>query len=193
MNWIRRVCFGLSVVAVLASSVAYAEDIKTYGGCEICPGQIHYGPDESKEILGPEGLELVSKLRRNKAIKIDLDGVLKNGSQEDSDKGYALVISSGQNVIDIKDVHDMSYLLLVTDHLRARQTGMLDRWHPEIYLQSRLADRINRDDSLEVAWTKFKKSNIYQWVGLKEDEIKWRGLLREKILKAVRLMGDQQT
>lgn len=191
MNWTKETYTIFLLIAILAASFAYAEDIQTYGSCDICPGQIHYGPDEAKEILGPEGPKLVSKLTKHKALKIDLDGVLKNGSQEDSDKGYELVISSGQSVIDIKDIHDKSYLLIVTDHFRARQTEAVDSWRPEIYLQSRLSDRINRDDSLTVAWGKFEKSNIYQWVGLAEEKTDWRPLLRVKVLQAIKLMGDK--
>jgi hypothetical protein len=179
------------LMAILVAPATCAEDIQTYGGCDICPGQIHYGPDEAREILGPEGLKLVSKLRKNKAIKIDLDGVLENGLQEDNDKGYELIISSGQSVLDVKDIHDKSFLLIVTDHLRAQQAEALDRWYPEIYLQSRLSDKINRDDSLTLAWDRFEKSNICQWVGLEEDKIGWRLLLRHKVLQAIELMGDE--
>ena len=191
MNWMRLLGLIFLVIAILITSFAYAEDVQTYGGCDICPGQIHSGPDEAKEILGPEGLKLVSKLRMNKETKIDLDGVLKNGSQEDSAKGYELVITSGQNVIDIKDMHDKSYLLIVTDHLSARQTGTIDTWRPEIYLQSRVSERIDRGDSLRLAWDKFEKSNICQWVGLEEDKTNWRLLLRDKVLQAIKLMGDE--
>jgi len=191
LNWIRLLGPIFLVIAIFITPFAHAEDVQTYGGCDICPGQIHYGPDDAREILGPEGLKLVLRLKRNKETKIDLDGVLKNGSQEDSEKGYELVISSGQNVIDIKDMHDKSYLLIVTDHLSARQTGALDTWRPEIYLQSTPSDRISRDDSLKVAWDKFEKSNIYQWVGIEEDKMNWHILLTDKVLQAIELMGDE--
>ncbi len=179
------------VIAIFITPFAHAEDVQTYGGCDICPGQIHYGPDAAREILGPEGLKLVLKLRRNKETKIDLDGVLRNGSEEDGNAGYELVITSGQNVIDIKDMHDKSYLLIVTDRLSARQTGTLDTWRPEIYLQSRISERIDRGDSLRLAWDKFKKSNIYQWVGIEEDKMNWHILLRDKVLQAIELMGNE--
>ena len=191
MRWMKLVCFGFLIIPIISTPSAYAEDIQTYGGCEICPGQIHYGPDEAREILGPEGLKLVLKLTRNKETKIDLEGALKNGSQEDNDTGYELVISSGQNVIDIRDLHDKSYALIVTDRFGAWKTGTTDSWHPEIYLQARISDRIDRDDSLALAWDKFEKSNIYQWMGLKEDETIWRGLLGKKLLEAISLMGDE--
>jgi len=192
MNRLRLIYLGFSAIAILITPVACAEDIQTYGGCDICPGQIHYGPEEAREILGSEGLKLVTKLHRNKAVKIDLDKVRENGTEEDSDEGYELVITSGQNVIDVKDIHDNSYVLIVTDHFSARGAETLDGWRPEIYLQARQADRIDREGSLREAWDKFEKSNIYQWVGLKEDEMSWRAVLGNKLLEAITLMGDDE-
>ena len=72
----------LFAVLVIFGSRAEAEDIKNYSNCAVCYGAIHYGHKEAKEIIGRRGISLFSKLTSEKTVKIDLDGVLKNGAKK---------------------------------------------------------------------------------------------------------------
>ena len=61
------------VVLTLISGFASAEDIKGYSDCDVCPGSIHYGPDETRTLLGKEGRAAIGHLKESDNISIDLD------------------------------------------------------------------------------------------------------------------------
>lgn len=192
MRWRRETNIIFLLATILINPSVYAEDIKNPNDCDVCPGEIHYGVDETRKILGMEGMKLVSNMKRfeRKTIKIDLGGVLKDGSEENNDWGYELKIYGSQDRIYIEDIEDGSFILIETDYLNTHQSGEFDNWCPEIYLQSRKAEKIDLDDSVRLAWDKFERSNIYRWVLSDMGNISWTGQLRKRILQAIKLMAE---
>ena len=83
-----RTIFYFVTTFIITVSVS-AEDIKNYSGCDFCHGAIHYGADEAKKILGPVCMKLFARLDpgNHKMLKIDLDGILKNGSRRIQRRG----------------------------------------------------------------------------------------------------------
>jgi len=190
MKQLKIISIFLLGASMMLGSLVYAEDIKNYSDCDVCPGAIHYGSEEAKKILGPAVFRLASRLKEDKTIKIDMDGVLKNGSEKDPDAGYEIKIW-GTDILFIKSIIDGSLIQIVTDKLNTGQAGSFDNWQPEIYLDSRPSQEIDLEDSVKVAWTKMKASNIYRWVAPGKYAINWPSMLKKKILEAMQLMVQQ--
>ncbi len=184
----------LFIWTAFSAAYACAEDIKTYGDCDICPSTIHYGPVKAKEIMGPDGIMLIGKLDPSKrvVIKVDLDGVLKDGFGERPDTGYEVEISGVQDMVYIRSLVDHSYIQLVTDGSKDRLSGGSYDRLPEIYLQSAEEDKILPEDDIAAAWKKMEKSHIYDWVFLGRNHRNHPDLLGDKIVSALRrLVKDQ--
>jgi hypothetical protein len=181
--------FLLGTLGALGSLV-YAEDIKNYSDCDVCTGAIHYGTEETRKIMGYMGFQLASRLKKEKVVRIDMDGVLINGSEKDPDTGYEIKIW-GTDILFIKNITDGSLIQIVTDHLNTSRGSSFDDWKPEIYLESGSSQAISLEDSLEVAWSKMIASNIYRWVATGKDSVNWPELLKKKILEAMQLMAQQ--
>ncbi len=179
----------LMLAALLFSiSTLHAEDNKNYADCEVCRGGIHYAPGEAKEILGEECFELFVQLTdQSKTIKIDLDGVLKNGSREKPDTGYELKVW-GADPFYIQDLRDGSIILISGQTADLGQASTFNSWWPEIYLYAAKSDGIDLEDPMDVAWEKMKTSAIYYWVISKDENMEWNELLKVRVLKMLKLM-----
>lgn len=167
------------------SAHTLAETIGNYNDCDACPGQIHYGPEEARKILGTKGLELLRKMdRSNKRVLIDLDGVLKNTlapkPKIGPDSGYEILVNTSPDFIYIESVIDDSFIQILPDDNNAQTFGRLENWFPQIFLQAALRNRIDLKDIPEVAWKKMEASEIYQWV-FREKEKSVEDQLSEKI------------
>ena len=168
-----------------------AEDNKNYASCEVCRGGIHYGPEEAKEILDKECFDLFAQLKdQSKTIKIDLDGVLKNGSREKPDTGYEIKVW-GADPFYIKDLRDGSTILISSQVEDLSQAPTFDSWKPEIYLYASKSDGIDLKDPMDVAWEKMKTSAVYFWVVSKDENMEWNDSLKSRILKVLKLMTQQ--
>jgi hypothetical protein len=168
-----------------------AEDNKNYADCEVCHGGIHYGPEEAKEILGKECFDLFVLLADNqKTIKLDLDGVLKNGSGEKPDTGYELKIW-GASPFFVKDLRDGSIILISNRVEDSSRALIFDNWKPEIYLYAAKSDNIDLEDSMDVAWEKMKTSAVYQWVISEGGGMEWEEVLKARMIKMLTLMTGQ--
>ena len=188
MKQVKIISIFLLGALVALGSLVYAEDIKNYSNCDVCPGAIHYGTEEARKIMGYTGFRLASKLKKEKIVKIDMDGVLANGSEKDPDTGYEIKIW-GTSILFIKDITDGSFIQIVSDHLNTSRTSSFNNWKPEIYLESSTLQKISLEDPLKVAWAKMKASNIYRWVAPGKD-IDWPSLLKKKIVEAMQLMAQ---
>jgi len=176
---------------ILCAASAFGEDNKNYSDCGVCPGSIHYGYEEARELMGKEGLDLIRRVDESvdQVILLDLDGVMKPARTKEKEPGYEIKITGFKNIIYIKSLMDDSYIQIVTDSGTARQSAVLSDWHPEIYLQSGDNDHITLKDTTEAAWDRMKQSHIYNWITSGKDEVKIRGMLKEKILYTLALLA----
>ena len=175
---------------VALGSLVHAEDIKNYSDCDVCTGAIHYGTEEARKIMGHSGFRLASRLKQEKVVRVDMDGVLVNGSEKDPDKGYEIKIW-GTDILFIKNIVDGSLIQIVTDRLNAGRGKSFDNWKPEIYLESGSSQPISLEDPLETAWDKMKASGIYRWTATGKDKAVWSVLLKKKITEAMQLMTQK--
>jgi len=180
----------LSITSFMAPG--FAEEIKNYSNCDSCPGTIHFGAVEARNVIGLEGMKLIQKMTQpdHVIIKIDIDGVLRNGSAEDRDTGYEIKIDSYQHVVYIQSLLDESYIQIVNDFQNARRSTSLHDWHPEIYLQSSHSDKIRREDTVTAAWEKMKTSHIYDWIFGDQNYEDQLDCLGNKILYAFKLIAE---
>ena len=173
------VCIASSIaITTIIAGFAYAEDIKGYSDCNVCPGSIHYGPDEARALLGKDGLEALAKLPERDSISIGLD------------KPLSVRVHGNSLILYIQDFRDESYVQIVTDYFQARQKGTLQAWQPELYVQSGKADGIKRDDTVDEAWVKLNKSNIYQWVMDGTSTVAWDYALKKKLLQVLSMLSE---
>jgi len=191
-NVINILIFLLSITSFMASG--YAENVKNYSNCDICSGTIHYGAVEARKVIGLEGLKLIRKMTRSDhvIIKIDIDGVSRNGSSEETNTAYEIKIDYYQKIVYIKSLLDESYIQIVTDFRNAQRSTSLHDWHPEIYLQSSQSDKISLEDTVTAAWEKMKKSHIYDWVFCDKNYKHHLDLLGNKILYAFKLIAENK-
>jgi hypothetical protein len=180
------------VVAVwgITAALAYAENIKSYSDCDVCPGSIHYGPDEACKLLGEEGFGLITQLKQFDRITVNLDEVLSSNQADNPDKAYAVMLHGDSLVIYLQDSIDKSSIQLVTGYFRARQTDSAAAWQPEIYVGSSKANPVELSDSVDAAWNKIRESNIYQWVMANGDDVRWTDALRNRLLQALKILED---
>ncbi len=162
---------------------AAAEKVKPLNpDCDVCPVVISYDSEESRNLIGETGKNLISKLTniKEKTVKIDLDGIKKTGSEKDGDDGYELVIFVYQHMVAINAVRDGSSIKLKTgfNHLITHQA--LDQWNPEIQLTPSDAHAIERSDPLALAWAKMRKSRMYDFINSSGD--KWEQNLGQFLL-----------
>lgn len=172
----------------LAFRPAYPEDIKSYSDCDICPGTLHYGPDEARTILGPEGLIGITRFNEVGRISLDLPWTEPPAKNTAAPAGLRVVLSGDSRILYFKDPEDQSYIQIVTDCHRAHQMSISGAWHPEIYLQSGHDSRIEQTDSLDVAWIKLKQSNIYAWV-MADGSAVWQEALKARVVQALELLN----
>ncbi len=170
----------LALCACCASGVC-AEEVRFFENCKYCPVTIHYSDNEAREILGGEGLKQVAALPdfSDITIKIDLDGMMKNGSRKDPDAGYELRITGFRDKFYVTHLGDGSYFNLRTDHESAKQTERPEKWLPEIDLYSK-HDPIKAEDDTPEAWEKFRKTEIYKWVDSADKEKSWKEKLGKR-------------
>lgn len=143
----------------------FAERVKPLNpDCDVCPVVICYEGEEARRILG--GVYSLMKLSalEEKTSKIDLDGVRKTGSEKDADEGYELLVFSYKHLISINSIHDKAVIQIKTDHQNLSPKGNLDTWAPEIHLRPPAFAQINKTDSLDAAWDKFKEGSLYSYV-----------------------------
>ncbi|WP_124327463.1 hypothetical protein [Desulfonema ishimotonii] len=184
----------LTGLLLLVATLGYAQDIKNYNDCEVCPGQIHYGAEEARKILGQKVFDM---LRRNlrttdKIVKIDLNGVLKNGSEKVPDSDYEVKISSFSSFIYIKSLVDHSFVQLIPDDFNAQKiTSAPSEWYPEIFMQAAQSDRVHLAETTEIAWQKFRDSHIYQWITDGKADADFAAALSGKITYALECVAKK--
>ena len=157
------VIFIAAVFSFLILGTVSAEQVANFSDCDVCPGAIYLPPKEANPILGEKIFEHFSKIHRGKVVKIDLDSVLKSGSGASLDDGYELRIWKNGNLALIRDLRDNSLIQLVI-------TGTASKPQAEIYLNASKDQEIDLSDSIDLAWMKFRFTNIYQWVGPEKDK-----------------------
>lgn len=184
MRWIKALFIVVCLISFCALS--FAEENANYADCDVCHGAIYFPPIETKALLGIEGIRLAAEILEFKVIKIDLDGVLANGSKDTPDNGFEIQIW-GREILYIKDLRDHSLILVVTS---GQGTSAADAQYTQrIYLESAGNDEIELTDSIDVAWIKMKHTNIYQWVGNTKNKDEWLALLKIKIFLAMEMLG----
>jgi len=188
----------LKTISILILSIFFvlpvnAEKIKNYSSCDVCPGSIYIIPDEARNIMGIECLKQIRKINRNiqQIVKIDLDGVMKNGGPEDTNLNYDIEITSFHNIIYIKSLIDSSYIQIALDDINADRSELLHEWHPEIYLQSSHSNEINLKDTVKDAWKKMKTIHIYEWVFSDKDHQNNMKMLGDKILYSLQQLSEK--
>lgn len=165
--------FAIMMVLVLGICFpALAEDVSNYSGCDVCHGAIHFAPAETRTILGAELMGRIVASPRGRVVKIDLDGMMKNGSEDSPDSGYEIMAWWNANIFFVKDLRDHSLVQVVMGQ-------GADYMH--LYLESGGENEIDLKDSVGQAWEKMKYSGIYQWVSATEDTGIWLKRLREKL------------
>ena len=163
---------------ILIFGTANAEQVANFSDCDVCPGAIYLSSKEANPLLGEKIFERLSKTPRGKVVKIDLDGVLKRGSGASSDEGYELRIWNNGNVVMIRDLRDSSIIQLVV-------SGSASNPVAKIYLNSSTDNEIALSDPINLAWKKFRFTNIYHWVGPEKDKAIWLELMKEKLFWAI--------
>lgn len=158
------------VAVILAATVVHpalsAEEIRNYGQCPVCPGNIHISQDQARELLGRKAMALISGIdpQKSMSIQIDLDGAMKPVHSTEVKEGFDLHITAHRHIIYIKSLVDNSYIQIVSPGQAARNTSLMLDWHPEVYLQSAGDDRIDLKDTKDTAWQRMAESHIYAWV-----------------------------
>ncbi|HNR14596.1 MAG TPA: hypothetical protein PKM59_14915 [Thermodesulfobacteriota bacterium] len=180
--------FCVFLCCMLAFRPAYPEDIKNYSDCEACPGNLHYGPDQARTILGQEGLLCIVRLKEFNRMSRSLPQTNPAAKNASAFAGLSIELSGNSAVLFLKDTEDQSYIQIVTDYLQVHQMGTPGAWSPEIYLQSSRDNRIELTDSLDNAWNKLKQSNIYAWV-LAGGDVTWEKALKARVLEALDLLN----
>jgi hypothetical protein len=164
----------------------FAERVKPLNpDCDVCPVVICYDGDEAKGILGKAGIQLLLKLKEieKKTIKIDLDGLKKIGSEKDSDEGYELLVFGYKHLISINSIRYGAVIKIRTDYRNLNSEGVSNSWTPEIHLKPDNNIQIEKDDDLETAWNKFKKSPLYHSINNNSmDHSGWTDNLRKMVL-----------
>ncbi|MBI5559632.1 MAG: hypothetical protein HY885_18570 [Deltaproteobacteria bacterium] len=192
MKYTSLVVFIAAVMSIFAPGAILAEEIKNFSDCDTCQGGIHYGANEARKIVGAEGYQAIQVLRKSqKRVKIDLDGAMALGSENDADTGYEITIW-GFDPVFIKSLRDDSSIQLVTDAVRAQNPEQTVNWSPEVYLYAQEADEIHMKDSVSVGWEKMRASHIYQWIisgEEKPDDIK--ACLHSKIIYALKGLSSK--
>ena len=193
------VCYRASILVVIITALvvignadfSVAKDIKNHGDCDVCPGALHYGPKEASGIIGDNGRILLSQIGKElKHVKIDLDGVLKNGSEKSVDKGYELHIYGKSEYLIIKSLKDKSFIQIITDYQRAHKDAKISNWSPEIYLHPDPDNKIDLEDSMEIAKIKLSDSEIHRWIqGNQKGE--FEELLGKRIMLSLLMFHDR--
>ncbi len=182
---LRLAAFFLMLFIILSTN-AFAEKVKLLNpDCDVCPVVICYDGDEAKSILGKAGIQFLLKLKDidQKTIKIDLDGLQKIGSENDSDQGYELSVRSYKHLISIRSIRDGALIKIKTDYKNLSAEGALNVWSPEIQLKPRTHAQIEKEDDLETAWIKIKESRLYQYINNNsENHSLWNKNLSKMIL-----------
>lgn len=179
--------FCLAFLVFAQTDHVQAEDIQNYSGCDVCPGGIHFHPKETREILPEKTRDTIRSMRpKRPGIKIDLDGVLPQGSQNTPSAGYE-IYSYGYNPFYIKSLIDGSRIQVITDPDGLQHVNK-DKWKPEMYLYSSKANDISLTDSVDAAWSTFKKSHISYWISSESNERQWLHDLGQKIAEMLRMV-----
>jgi hypothetical protein len=184
-----KVAFIALILTIGIFSVGHAVDIQNDGNCDVCPGAIHYGPGETKDILGQDGFRLILALRENTAkVKIDLDGVMRVGTQKDPDSGYEMVIW-GYQPMYIKSLIDGSTILIATDAVQTQTVGGFKHWRPELFIFNTKTDAIELKDAMGTAWEKLEQSQIFKWVTSGKGAAAWAPNLPKKLTEVLELFS----
>ena len=83
---------GFTLAVVLQIMPAYAEAVKPLNpDCDVCPIVISFPGNETKAMLGQEAVALLRKTIAvgHRETKLDMDGMLKPGSEADSNTSTA--------------------------------------------------------------------------------------------------------
>lgn len=182
---LRLAAFFLMLFIILSAN-AFAEKVKPLNpDCDVCPVVICYDGDEAKRILGKAGIQFLLKLKDigQKTIKIDLDGLQKIGSENDSDQGYELTVYGYKHLIAINSIRGGGTIKIKTDYKNISAEGASNAWAPEIHLTPRTYNQIEKEDDLEIAWEKFKESRLYQYINNNsESHSLWNKKLSKMVL-----------
>jgi len=191
MKWFSIVCVVL-FLGVYLPLLAIAEDISNYSDCDVCHGAIHFGQKDTAGFLDKNlYMEALKGIAKGKVLKIDLDGVLINGTADTPDEGYELKIW-GKNVFFIQELRDKSLVQVVWLPGDTENGEQDEGYHLDIYMEPGHDLEIDLKDSVDEAWKKMRFTQIYRWVGKTSDKEKWKILLGEKILDAAKQLQSAQ-
>ncbi len=195
-GWVILFCWLLFTV----DGQVHAQDIANYSDCDVCPGTIHYGPEEVEALIGKETLSMIGKIAygeegkiQKRVLLIDLDGVRTHGDGKSDPAGYELKVQATRResldttVIYIWDLRDDSYI-----QLAGESTPNPPFWKADLYLQAGEDQKIELADSADIAWAKLKESHIHKWVmdGAKEPSWKERFPLSIKSILSKLVDGE---
>lgn len=158
---------GLALAVVLLVVPAFAETVKPLNpDCEVCPVVISFGSNETKTMLGQEAVDLLRKVIAlgERTTKLDLDGMLKPGSDADSDSGYELTVNAYRHLVSIRSIDDGATIKLRTDYRNIGKDGVPASWSPEIQLNAPSHNQIERTDDLDAAWRRFDESMLAYYI-----------------------------
>ncbi len=183
----------LSFIFIIPYSV-FAEKVKPLNpDCDVCPVVIAYEGDEAKNILGEKIKQQILKLSKmqKKVLKIDLDGIKPVGSEHDNNKGYELIVYTYPHLISISTVQDSSNIKIQTDYQSLKSNMDINKWSPKIELMPSNDLAIDREDSLETAWSKMRLSIIYSYINNNIDHRKWDNAFKKFLGNIISLATDQ--
>ena len=173
LKWFVSILFAILVFGAIAG----AEDIKNDSGCDVCDGAIHFGPEETRKILGEGIHEKIKNMwwQGQKSVWVDLDGVLINTEAPDNESPFEIKIYGTMFRIFVKSLMDGSVMELVLDKVKEGEeddknfASVLVTWDPEIFLYAGHDEPIDLTDSLDVAWKKITERHIFQWMSRGKD------------------------
>jgi hypothetical protein len=158
---------GMALAVVLLVVPAFAETVKPLNpDCEICPVVIFFDSNETKAMLGQEAVDLLRKVIAigERTTKLDLDGMLRPGSDADSNSGYELTVNAYRHFVSIRSNDDGATIKLKTDYRNIGKEGVPGAWSPKIQLSAPSHNQIERTDDLDVAWRRFDESMLAYYI-----------------------------
>lgn len=177
---------------------ALAADIKNYSNCDVCPANLHFGPDETRELLGKEGKGLAKLLveKPETYLFLDLDGTrnaFMSQTVGPTPEGYDLKISWRGPVFYITSLKDDSFVLVLPDLPGAAADSLIaGDWNPEMYLQPPHEHDVTMSkDTVPAIWERLRASHIYEWgAGLDTPPDKAAEKIAKKINGILRMLAE---
>ena len=190
----KRLLFG--VAAALAVLLYFnpdsgAEEIKNFSGCEVCPGNIWFGPEETRKILGEKGFSLVSEIEKRTAKK----NLCRSGGNS----------RAGNRKRGPRRIRTENFAF--SEHALYRACGgpvLYSACHGQSGKQLRpmasrnvssvrvLRKNQKLDEPLEFAWAKMKKSMIWKWAATEDAGTQANSLSSERIIQALEILAGEK-